>query len=385
MKSNAAGQLLGYSLQFPRAFFHLLKSGPGDTVSIEVLGDVARRLANGEVISEEDKSSLYGKAITDKSTDLWKTFFNWINAVKGGELDVNKSKFLLYTNKSGRKSIVDLFSDAKNEGYAEEAVKKTKETLSDITTEHDIWKYFDFVVNQNEKLLLKIILQFEVHYGSNAGYAEIDEEIKKKLVPPNHINFLRDKISAWVTRITLDKITKKEPTWITWEEFNKEFLVVFERIRKRELIDFALESPPKNEEIQKQLSIRPCYIRQLDFVECSDDEIVEAVSHYLRADVNLHNWIEKEIIDEDIAQTFNDELKGFWGNQKKRIAITEKKISEVERGQLLLIDCKSKQVEIRGEQPPYPTIPGAYHSLANEKVLGWHPEWKKLLSSQEEE
>jgi len=30
MKSNAAGQLLGYSLQFPRALFHLLTCSPGD-------------------------------------------------------------------------------------------------------------------------------------------------------------------------------------------------------------------------------------------------------------------------------------------------------------------------------------------------------------------
>jgi hypothetical protein len=105
----------------------------------------------------------------------------------------------------------------------------------------------------------------------------------------------------------------------------------------------------------------------------------------LRADVNLHKWIENEIIDEDIAQAFNDELKGFWATQRKRIAITEKGLSNVEKGQLLLIDCKSRQVEIRGEVPPYPTIPGAYHSLANEAVLGWHSEWEKLLSGPEEE
>jgi hypothetical protein len=385
MKSNAAGQLLGYSLQFPRAFFHLLKSGPGDTVSIEVLGDVARKIGSGEVISEEDKSSLFGKAITDKSTDLWKTFFNWIGSVINGDLDVNKTKFLLYTNKSGKHSIVDQFSDAKNPVDAKEALEKAKTKLSIITTEHEIWKYFDFVVNQNESLLLKIIPRFEVQYGSNTGYEEIDEEIKKKHVPANHIDFLRDKISTWVTRITLERIAKKEPTWITWEDFDKEFLVVFERVRRRELIDFALESPPKSEDIQSHLSIRPCYIRQLDVVGCSDEDIVEAVSHYLRADVNLHKWIENEIIDEDIAQAFSDELKGFWSTQRKRIEITEKKLSDVEKGQLLLGDCKSRQVNVRGETPPYPTIPGAYHSLANEPALGWHPEWEKLFPSREEE
>jgi hypothetical protein len=381
MKSNAAGQLLGYSLQFPRAFFHLLKSGPGDIVSIEILGDVARKIANDEVISEEDKSSLFGKAITDKSTDLWKTFFNWIDAVKNGELDVSRTKFLLYTNKTGKQSIVDQFSDATNQVDAERALEKAKAILRDITTDHDIWLYYDFVVNQNKSVLQKIIPRFEVQYGSSTGSIEIDEEIKKKHVPANHIDFLRDKISAWVTRITLERIAKKEPTWITWEDFDKEFLVVFERVRRRELIDFTLVSPPKNEDIQTQLNIRPCYLRQLEFIECSDDEIIEAVSHYLRADVNLHKWIENEIIDEDIAETFSNELKGFWSTQKKRIEITEKRLSNVEKGQLLLGDCKSRQGEIRGEPPPYPTIPGTYHSLAEEAILGWHPDWEKLLTT----
>lgn len=381
MKSNAAGQLLGYSLQFPRAFFHLLKSGPGDTVSIEILGDVARKIANDEVISEEDKSSLFGKAITDKSTDLWKTFFNWIDAVNNGELDVSRTNFLLYTNKTGKQSIVDQFSDAKNQVDAEKALEEAKVILGDITTEHDIWLYFNSVVNHNKSVLLKIIPRFEVQYGSSTGTIEIDEEIKKKHVPANHIDFLRDKISAWVTRITLEKIAKKEPTWITWEDFDKEFLIVFEQVRRRELIDFTLVSPPKNEEIQTQLNIRPCYLRQLEFIECSDDEIIEAVSHYLRADVNLHKWIENEIIDEDIAQAFSNELKGFWSTQRKRIEITEKRLSSVEKGQLLLGDCKSRQSEIRGESPPYPTIPGTYHSLAEEPVLGWHPDWKKLLTT----
>ena len=43
MKSNAAGQLLGYTIQFPRALYHLLRCGPGDAVCIEVLGDVATK------------------------------------------------------------------------------------------------------------------------------------------------------------------------------------------------------------------------------------------------------------------------------------------------------------------------------------------------------
>jgi hypothetical protein len=72
MKSNAPGQLLGYSIQFPRALFHLLTCSPGDSVCVEVLGDVATLKSDGSLLTEEDKSSVVGNPITNKSTDLWK-------------------------------------------------------------------------------------------------------------------------------------------------------------------------------------------------------------------------------------------------------------------------------------------------------------------------
>ena len=169
------------------------------------------------MITEEDKSSLSGKPITDKSTDLWKTFFNWIVAINEGSLDVGKTQYVLYCNKSGRLSIVDKFSDAKNMNDAEEALKEAKKQLSDISPEHSIWDYYNFVVNQNEKLLLQVICQFEVQYGINAGYDEVDYELRKKMVPLGQIDYLRDKISGWLWKIMQEKIVKKEPCCICWE------------------------------------------------------------------------------------------------------------------------------------------------------------------------
>ena len=384
MKSNAPGQLLGYTIQFPRALCHLLRSGPGNTVCVEVLGDVATKKENNEVIAEEDKSSLSGKPITDKSTDLWKTFFNWIVAIKEGSFDVGKTRYILYCNKSGRPSIVDQFSAATNVNEAGEALKKTKKQLSDVTSKHEIWDNYDFVVNQNENLLLQVICQFEVQYGIYAGYDDVNYEIRKKNVPLSQIDFLRDKISGWLLKVIQEKIAKKEPACISWEDYDHQFSVVFKRVRQRELVDFTLESPPKPEDIHQQVKIRPRYLRQLDLIGCTDDEIIEAVSEYLRADVNRHSWIENELIDEDTAADFMDKLRAFWNNQKKIILITEKNLGDEEKGQLFLGKCKSKQEKISDMSPPDPTIAGTYHALAEEPVLGWHPTWEKLLSDQEE-
>jgi hypothetical protein len=99
----------------------------------------------------------------------------------------------------------------------------------------------------------------------------------------------------------------------------------------------------------------------------------------LRAKVNRDKWIENEIIDEDIASDFQAKLLLFWGNQKKRIELTERNLSTNEQGHLLLLDCKSRQETIRDMHPPSSTIAGTYHALADEPVLGWHPDWKHLF------
>jgi hypothetical protein len=385
MKSNAPGQLLGYTLQLPRALYHLLRCGPGDVVCVEVLGDVSTHTSDSNVITEEDKSSIVGNPLTDRSTDLWKTFSNWIEAINNGDLDVRKTKFILYCNQSGRRSIVDEFSSAQNQPDAQKAIDYAKIKLNDIGAEHDIWKYYDNVINQHETLLLDVVERFELQVGNNAGYDEVRYEIQRKHVPDTQIEFLMDKLSGWLQKEISEKIAARKQAVVSWEEFNHQFLVLIERIRKRELIDFTLEYPPSNEEVQKHVKTHPCYLKQLDIIGSSDDELIKAVIDFLKANVNRQNWIECEIIDEDIASDFESKLSTFWKNQRKRIKLTESKLSEDEQGQLLYTDCKSRQETIRGMSPPESTIAGTYHTLANEPVLGWHPNWEKSFSKQKEE
>ena len=118
MKSNAPGQLLGYTIQFPRALLHLLRSGPGGSVCVEVLGDVATIKPDGTVIDEEDKSSVANNPLTDRSTDLWKTFSNWIAAIRNGDLNVSKTQFVLFCNRSGQYGLVDEVKDRRQESAA---------------------------------------------------------------------------------------------------------------------------------------------------------------------------------------------------------------------------------------------------------------------------
>jgi len=283
MKSNAPGQLLGYTIQFPRALYHLLRSGPGDAVCVEVLGDVATLKPDGGVIAEEDKSSIVGNPLTDKSTDLWKTFSIWIEAIICRNLDVGKTKFILYCNQSGRNGIVGKFSSAQNQQEARSAIADAKKVLNDIKRDHDIWRYYDFVVNQNESLLVEVVERFELQIGCDVGYDNVRFEIQRKHVPESQIDFLMDQISGWLQKVITEKIAARELAIISWENFDHQFSVLFDRTRRRELLDFTLQYPPKDEDIQSQVKVHPIYLKQLDAIGTSDDDILEAVSDFFES------------------------------------------------------------------------------------------------------
>lgn len=385
MKSNAPGQLLGYSLQFPRALYHLLRSAPNDVVCVEVLGDVATLSTNGELLSEEDKSSIVGNPLTDRSTDLWKTFSNWIKAINDKDFDVEKTKFLLYCNQSGRQGIVNKFSLAQNKTDSLSAIEYAKNELCDIKPDHEIWKDYDFVINKNETLLVKVIQRFELQIGNSAVYDEVRIEIIRKHVPENQIEFIIENLSGWLQKEIMEKIAARKNATISWEQFNKKFLVQFDRSRCRELIDFTMQYSMENEKVLNQVNTRPRYLQQLEAIYIKDEEILAEISDYLRADVNREKWIDNEIIDEEVASDFEERLIYFWKNQRKKIQITQKQLGDVEQGQLLLSECKSRQETIRDMVPPASTIAGTYHALADVPIIGWNPNWEKIFNGQEGE
>lgn len=384
MNVNAPGQLLGYALQFPRALYHLLRSKEGDSVCIEVLGDVAQSTAGGDVKAEEDKSSISSNPITDRSTNLWKTFYNWIKAIEDGELDIESTTFILYCNHSGKESLAHQFSNAGNGDKAVEALEQSRQELADVDESHEIWKFFSFVSDEKSDLFVKVIERFELQVGSSTGFDEVREELKAKFIHESQIDFVSEKISGWLQEKVMSKIAENEPAVISWSDFSQEMTVCFQRAQRRELFDFAKQFPPSKADIKGHLDARPLYVQQLDKIEIGDDEVIRAVTDFMKADINREKWIESEIIDEDVAADFEDRLREYWNNMRQDIDVTQSSLDDLAKGKSLYLKCKMRQEPIREVLPPISTISGTYHALADQPVIGWHADWKLLIPEDED-
>lgn len=376
MNSNAAGQLLGYSLQFPRALLHLLRCSEGDSVSVEVLGDVATTHTDGSLTTEEDKSSVVGNPLTNRSSDLWKTLSNWVDAVLGGNIVVTKTKFILFTNQAGRPALVDKFHAANDKVSATKACDDAATELENVKEGHEIWPYYNKAMNENRDLLVSIIERFELQIGREDGSTDVKADLKSRFCPAPQIEFVFTYLNGWVFKEAIAAIANGQSAIISKKDFWEEVMPLMERVQRRELIDFTLQYPPSDTQIKKERLDMPLYLRQLEAITCDDDELIEAATDFIKANSNRLRWIEGGLIDEEVAEDFEKRLANFWKSTMTRIGITSKNETPEDRGKLVFAECRVRQELINEQTPPVSTVAGTYHALVEGKECGWHTDWK---------
>lgn len=376
MSKNASGQLLGYAMQFPRALCHLLEAVSDCTVCIEVHGDVATVQSSGEIIAEEDKSSIHSNPVTDKSVELWKTLSNWVDSVRAGEFDLNTTTFVLYRNRAGQNGLAEAFHACTTPEQAEQALVEAGPKFANLDASHPIWPYYKNVMIDHRETLVGVIARFQLETGDLTGYAAVEQELRLKLVPVNQIDTVVKHLNGWLVRLVMTRISQNKPAIVTFDEFAHECAVLFARARCLDLLDFATYSPPSSAEIDQHIKGRPTYLRQIEFVKAENDDLIEAVTDFLKAKTNRDKWIEEELIDEEVASQFEEDLRRFWKNKKKEVTIVHGALEKEARGMLLFSQCQNHQETIRNVKPPPSTIAGTYHALADKPCLGWHEDWE---------
>jgi hypothetical protein len=384
MSVNAPGQLLGYSLQFPRALLRLLEAKEGDSVGIEVCGDITVFFPEGIILSEEDKSSINENPLSDRSSNLWKTFYNWCKSIENGYLKIDKTKFVLYSNCSiNTNYLVSKFSYAKTKEEVNIVLAECDKRLSDIAAGYNIYPYVNYVLKENKELFGNIIKNFELETNSKSKdvYCDIKRAIRSKCIEEAYIEYILDELGGWLQKEINKKISNKEQPIIHFEDFYHRFVALFGRVRQRVLIDFAINKIPDASSIILSSNSYPIYVKQLEIIKLDESDIMEAISDYYRAATNRQNWIEKEILDESSIEDFENRLISYHKNQAKTIELTYKERSEEDRGKILLLNCQQRTELIEDMTPPDRTIQGSYHALSDTKQIGWHPRWNTMIKN----
>lgn len=384
--THVPDKVYAYSLQVRHALFELLDCSDTEMVSIEVFDDIAIEKDDGSIEAVQLKSVLSNNnPISNRAVDLWKTLYNWLIAVQEGELDPDKTIFKLFIAADRKGNIVNLFSNANCSTKAEEVWKIARtEFYDDTGNEKSMGDQYALYVRNffnpvNKSFACNIIKNFKLlTIDSRHTTALYNKFCQKMIIPDELLEYAFDYILGWIDKKTAQLIETNHVMSITYSEFKAQ-LVAITRELNQKLSLKELAPRPSKEDIENELVNLKNYLGQLDLIECDYTDKIEAISDYLRASINRTIWASRGDISESNLLNYEEELVKKWNNKRKIINLTEKSLSPEEKGNLLYLQCKDNSVNIDYLSVPGFFTPGCYHALSDDLIIGWHPEYKKLL------
>lgn len=385
-KSSAVGQYLGYAIQVWRVLYRLLEAKQGDSVSLEILDDVAVQNKDGVKV-EQDKSSVSGaNSVSNKSTDLWKTISIWSELITDSTLEPEKTKFVLYTRTEGSGDVVGLLNDINTVTDAENTCLKIIDLLKDKKTGYiprSIAKYFGSFLELTENQRAHLMSNFSYEYGEGDQHEEIKRLLLLNPLAPEE---LADEVViyllGWVKKNIDGNIEKNELPIISYDEFSVEMISIVRKLDRNAILASLIGKPTIDELGNIENDV---FVRQLELVNVEQDGVERAALNKRRAEDNIVAWTEKGLVHESSYDDLKDELLGVWDNEKSNISIEHSAKSSEDKGRLVLNRCTAHKTRLQGHDLEHYFVPGSYHVLADDLVLGWHPDYKKKLKDEDDE
>ncbi len=383
--THVPGQYYGYSLQCTHCTSQLLAAKPGSIVSIEVLDDVAVQSPDGDVEAVQIKSGLDTNPISNRSVELWKTIRNWLDAVDGAALDVDKASFILHVEAPHAGVICKRFSHATTLSEASQAIDfaqeelwgKAPKFLKKVKVAEGLVEHLDLVfMDQHRACLEKIVLGFRLSTGEKAAYESLLNQSKQLLIDEDIAEDVLLHALGWVKKTLDNFIEKGLPPAIAVNDFRTELTSFRNSLKKRDYLPtFAGISPTPDEVVENTL--RP-FVKQLNLVEWSEDSLFTAISQFLNTKVNIIQYGQRGYVNRKSLIEFEAALKALWQNLRDEVGLTGPD-DAAKRGKLLALRCLKERRKLEGFELPDDFTPGSFHMLADELDIGWHSDYLSLL------
>jgi len=383
---HVPAQYYGYSLQTTRLLARLLEAEPGWTVSLEVFEDVGVEEQDGTRVAEQTKSASSSNPVSDKSVELWKTFANWADAVDSGELVLGKTKFVIYVSPQKNGAIVSSFDDAKTAEDARKALQAARSSLWGLSPQYalkstvaaELAPYVEKVLGGVDDTTCAMICSFELLHSNGSPHDDLRKTFARLLVPEELIEDVLQFALGWVKEQTDRLIELKLPATISADIFHGK-LIAYVRKHDRRSMLAGLARAPDQAAIDAHLRIKT-YVAQLDLIEGTDEQKLTAIRDFLQASADRTQWGALGMVDESSFHEYEDSLVRSWTNHKQKTDIALSADTEVNRGQYLYAECCLVQAKLEGLEVPQYFVPGSFHALSDTEIVGWHPDYHKLLT-----
>lgn len=387
--THVPDKLYGYGLQVRQMLYELLNCGIDSVVSVEKFDDVG--VESGEVkVAIQTKSALSDRnPVSDRAVDLWKTLYNWLIALKVGELSLGSSLFTLVINVNKSGKVVTCLSQAYDEKGAKEAYENIRKEFWDkegkyIEQSDSINKYVvAFFAEENKDYVLYIIEKFKLAIMDEGHTNRLYDEFRAKTYLPPDIQILVfDKMLGWIDRITASQAEDGKVMQIAKIIFNSELTATQKLVNQSKCL-VELAPNPTNTEVELQQGEYKTYLRQLQIIDLDYDEQLIAINDYLKACANRTIWAKNGDINEEVLKQYYEDLQRRWMTKRNLVEMDKAEWEEIKRGKYLYNVCQDENICDSIIMAPRSFKNGCYHELADQEQIGWHPNYRQKLKEDE--
>lgn len=390
---DATSSALGYIYQVRYGLLSAIKKltqvdDPDDFfASIERLDDIA--FEQGDDPHELLQTKFHGTPgnLTDRSPDLWKTIRVWCESIKSKQVQLGKVFFtLITTQKLNTGSIAVALCEVGEDRDIDFALTEMRKIAiaGGSNTNNDAYLSFMSLKEWEQKQLLESVFVL----GESKDILGIRGLIKNQLrisVEKTHVEaFLMRLEGAWFTRV-IEILSFNNENSICLGELQAIMDDLRNEFRPTNLPADFTDVTHDNIDIGSDTRL---FIEQLRLINASESALRLASLNYYRAYEQKSRWSKDGLLRPSELKKYERRLQEEWDTFQSLESFNYNLDDELQKkafGGKVYRRC-----QIEGALPIRPDFKeayvarGSYHELADDKVIGWHPEYLTLVRVDDE-
>jgi hypothetical protein len=380
---SAAGSTIGYLYQTQWPLIELVRRSrdePDCQLALELLDDVVWSTDGlpRELVQNKHHTSR-GGGLGDMAIDLWRTVRVWMDAHPASD-PAGPTLTLVTTSVAAPGSAAHaLRVDSYDPEVAQERLERAAADSTSATTS-DVRERFLALPGPARSAF---VARMRVLDGA-PGIADLDTELRRELhlvVPRGHEDVFIGLVWDWWLHQAVALLRRAIRT-----VSGLDLGAAIDRLRDAFSEDNLPTTVPRaafDKGSEASYADR-VFVRQLDLVDAPQTILQKSVQDYYRAVTQSAAWIENNLVGLPGVAKFKEDLRDEWDRvfawAVSRLSANAADDDKRAVGRRILEQClASSEVAIRPQYREAFFFRGKLHELADERLVGWHPEFEELL------
>jgi hypothetical protein len=381
---SAAPSILGYAYQIRSGLLELLRAKntrPDMLLSIEMHDDIAWEDSKGEVaalLQYKLHQNVEGH-LSDYSDDLWRTLKVWLDRPQPA--DPQGPELWMVTTavaKHGSIAATLRAGETRNEVAALEALEHVAKKSKDKETRKSRDAFMKLTAAERSTFVSRIYIA-----DASGDLAAVEDEVANELraaAPYDHVEAYLEMVWGWWNHESLRHLQDlRGPIGV------QEMLKALTRIRDGFTDNRLPDLVPRTAiDLPKVMTAHAerLYVHQLRRVEVPDRTLAKAVMDYERAYLQADKWVGYNLVDfaklEAFSEDLLDEWERAWDFMCDELPAGANDDDKKRAGRKLLRTLEDSAAAIEGFDDAF-FARGQRHALADDRRLGWHPDFQAHL------